>query len=373
MASKKLQQTTQELLNYADIKINGTRPWDIQIQNEEFYSRVLSAGSLGLGESYMDEWWKCEALDQFFHKILKANLQKKIGISRHIIWNFIKSVARNQQRTSKAHEVGEHHYDIGNDLYEKMLDKRMNYSCGYWKDATTLDEAQEHKLDLICKKLQLKPGISVLDIGCGWGSFAKYAAEKYQANVVGLTISKEQAQLAQKLCEGLSVDIQLQDYRNIKTQYDRVVSIGMFEHVGYKNYRTFMKIVKRCLKDEGIFLLHTIGRKKSVRSLDPWFDKYIFPNGMLPSVRQIAKASEGHFQLQDWHNFGYDYDKTLMAWHENFNNHWDSLKNNYDDRFFRMWNYYLLSCAGSFRAHVNQLWQIVFTKFDSQVDYRSIR
>jgi cyclopropane-fatty-acyl-phospholipid synthase len=269
--------------------------------------------------------------------------------------------------------IGERHYDIGNDLYKNMLDKRMNYSCGYWKNTKTLDEAQEAKLDLICKKLKLKPGMTVLDIGCGWGSLEKFAAEKYHVKVVGITVSKEQVRLARKLCKGLDVEIRLQDYRDLKKKFDCVVSVGMFEHVGYKNYRKFIKVVDRCLKDSSLFLLHTIGGNKSVTCLDPWIDKYIFPNSMLPSVNQITKASKGIFKLEDWHNFGTYYDKTLMAWHKNFNKNWDKIKISYNERFRRMWNYYLLSCAGSFRAHKNQLWQIVFSKIGSQVDYESIR
>jgi len=250
-----------------------------------------------------------------------------------------------------------------------MLDKRMNYSCGYWKDAKNLDEAQDAKLDLICRKLKLEPGMTVLDIGCGWGSFAKFAAEKYQTRVLGITVSKQQVDLARKLCRALDIEIRLQDYRDLKEEFDRIVSIGMFEHVGYKNYRKFMQVVDRCLKENGLFLLHTIAGNKSVKTGEAWISKYIFPNSMLPAANQVTNAYEGIFKLEDWHNFGTYYDKTLMAWHKNFNKNWDKIKTYYDERFRRMWNYYLLSCAGSFRTHKNQLWQIVFSKLESQIDY----
>ena len=373
MIIKSMKQTVQDLLGHADIKINGKRPWDIQVNNQDLYPRVLAGGSLALGESYMDGWWECEALDQFIDRLLRVKLDIKIRVPRSLVWNAIKAKIINQQRKSKAYVIGERHYDIGNDLYKNMLDKRMNYSCGYWKNAKTLDEAQEAKLDLICKKLKLRPGMTGLDIGCGWGSLAKFAAEKYQVKVVGITVSKEQVRFARELCKGLDVEIRLQDYRDLKEKFDCVVSVGMFEHVGYKNFRKFIKVVERCLKDSGLFLLHTIGGNKSVTCLDPWIDKYIFPNSMLPSANQITKASEGIFKLEDWHNFGTYYDKTLMAWHKNFNKNWDKIKIYYDERFRRMWNYYLLSCAGSFRAHKNQLWQIVFSKIGSQIDYESIR
>ena len=269
--------------------------------------------------------------------------------------------------------IGEHHYDKGNDLYKAMLDKRLTYTCGYWKKAKTLDQAQEAKLDLVCKKLNLKPGQKILDIGCGWGSFAKYAAEKYKVKVVGITVSKEQIAFAKKLCKGLPIEIRLQDYRDIREKFDHIVSLGMFEHVGVKNYRKYMKVVHRCLKDDGLFLLHTIGRNKSLTTSDPWAEKYIFPNSMLPSIKQIGESIEELFVMEDWHNFGTDYDKTLMAWFTNFRKNWNKIKKNYDERFYRMWKYYLLASAGLFRARKGQLWQIVLSKKGVPKGYNSIR
>ena len=373
MAKKDIKQTVQELLVQADIKINGKRPWDIQVNNQDLYSRILAGGILAIGEAYMDGWWECSALDQLVDKIFKEKWDTKIKISKGLLWDTIKARIINQQRKSKAYVIGERHYDTGNELFKMMLDKRMNYSCGYWKNAKTLDEAQEAKLELICEKLKLKPGMTVLDIGCGWGSLAKFAAEKYQVKVVGITVSKEQVKLARELCKGLDIEIRLQDYRDLKEKFDCIVSVGMFEHVGYKNYKQFFKVVDQCLKDDGLFLLHTIGGNKSVKFSNPWINKYIFPNGMFPSATQITKAYEGIFKLEDWHNFGTHYDKTLMIWHKNFNQNWDKIKIYYDERFRRMWNYYLLTCAGAFRAHRNQLWQIVFSKTASQIDYESIR
>ena len=206
----------------------------------------------------------------------------------------------------------------------------------------------------------------MLEIGCGWGSFAKYAAETYGAEVVGITVSKEQVELARKRCKGLPVEIRLQDYREINEPFDHIVSLGMIEHVGNKNYRTYMQTVHRCLKDDGIFLLHTIGSNISVYTTDAWIAKYIFPNSHLPSIRQLALATEGLFVMEDWQNFGAYYDKTLMAWFQNFDAGWDKVKSNYSEQFYRMWKYYLLSCAGSFRARKNQLWQVVFSKHGIQ-------
>ena len=369
----KIEQTAQKILNQAGIKINGSSPWDIQVKNDQLFPRVLAGGSLALGESYMDGWWDCERLDQFFDRILGAQLDLKVVNKKTLVWNYIKARIANQQTRTKSKVVGEKHYDVGNDLYELMLDKRMNYSCGYWKDTDSLDDAEEAKLDLICKKLKLKEGMTLLDIGCGWGSMAKFAAEKYGVKVVGVTISKEQAKLAKEKCSGLDIEIRLQDYRDIKEKFDRTVSIGMFEHVGYKNYREFMEVNDRCLKDDGLMLLHTIAGNRSVTGTDPWIAKYIFPNSMLPSAKQITSSYEKIFRLEDWQNFGAYYDNTLMAWHKNFTDNWDKIKNNYDDRFKRMWDYYLLTCAGSFRSGKNQLWQIVFSKINSRPGYESIR
>jgi cyclopropane-fatty-acyl-phospholipid synthase len=358
-----LKQMFGDILAAADVQINGGRPWDIQIHNEGLYERVLRQGSLGFGEAYMDGWWDAEHLDEFFTHILRENLQQEVSMSWPMISTFVKSWMKNPQNQKQSFEVGERHYDTGNDLFEAMLDKRMVYTCGYWFEGSDdLDAAQEKKLDTICQKLQLSEGHRVLDIGCGWGSFAKYAAENYGVEVVGLTVSREQQQLAKKRCEGLSVQIHLLDYRDMHDKFDRIVSLGMFEHVGVKNYRTYMRTAHRCLKEDGIFVLNTIGGNISVRNTDPWIEKYIFPNSMVPSIRQIGLAAEGLFVMEQWSNYGLFYDQTLMAWYKNFNDQWDELKENYTERFYRMWEYYLMASAGSFRARKNQLWQIVLTK-----------
>jgi len=356
------KEAVKAILDLGDIQIDGHRPWDIRVNNSDFYERILAGGSLALGESYMDGWWGCDALDQFFCKVLSAELYRKVHYPKQVLLEIVKAKATNLQRKSKAFEVGKRHYDIGNDLFAVMLDKGMNYSCGYWQKAKTLDDAQEAKLDLICRKVNLSPGMAVLDIGCGWGGFARYAAENYQANVTGITVSSEQVKWARDYCHDLPVTILLQDYRDQKGTFDRIISIGMFEHVGVKNYRKYMKVVHRCLKPDGLFLLHTIGGNRSVGTCDPWLTKYIFPNAMLPSARQITSAAEGLFVLEDWHSFGPHYDTTLMAWHDNFTRGWEQLSPGYDERFYRMWTYYILCCAGSFRARDNQLWQIVFSK-----------
>ena len=353
------------------LSINGPEPWDIHVKNERFYSQMLFRGDLGFGESYMNDWWNCAKLDECVYKILTANIETKV-LNNKIV-GFIHTLLTNQQSKSRAFVVGQHHYDIGNDLYSLMLDKRLTYTCGYWKNASGLDQAQEQKLKLVCDKLNLQPGQRVLDIGCGWGSFAKYAAENYGVSVVGITVSKRQIELGQQLCHGLPVELRYQDYRDVNDQFDHIVSLGMFEHVGYKNYRHYMQVVQRNLKTTGSFLLHTIGNNVTTRVGNPWINQYIFPNSLIPSMKQITTAFEGIFVMEDWHNFGFDYSLTLKAWHENFIANWSNLKKKYGEQFYRMWNFYLLSCAGAFRARSIQLWQIVLSKRGAPEGYHSIR
>lgn len=394
MSQNNSKKLIENLLNIADVKLNGDRAWDITVKNEQLFDRLISLGSLGLGESYMDDWWECKSLDQFFERVVGANLGKRVRGNYKILWLALKAKLFNLQKGKRAFEVGEKHYDIGNDLYTRMLGKSMTYTCGYWKNAKNLikspehsesdrihnenvakalDEAQEAKLDLVCKKLKLKKGDRVLDIGCGWGSFARHAVQNYGAEVVGVTVSKEQLVLAKELCAGLPVEFRLQDYREVNEKFDHIVSLGMFEHVGVKNYKTYMKVVSRCLKDGGLFLLHTIGSNRPNNAPDPWIERYIFTNSIIPTAKQVVKATEGRFIIEDWHNFGADYDKTLMAWYANFEAAWPELKTKYDERFYRMWKYFLLACAGAFRVRHNQLWQIVLSKNGVAGGYESIR
>lgn len=368
-ADSSLYQFTTELLAAADIRINGHRPWDIQLKAPGVIERAFSHGNLGLGEAYMDGDWDAQQLDEFFCRLLRARIAQRAKPAR-LIFHALRTRLLNRQTTKRAWQVGEAHYDLGNDFYARMLDPRMTYTCGYWKDANDLAEAQEAKLELICRKLQLRPGMRVLDIGCGWGSFMGYAAERYGVACVGLTISKEQRRWAISRYPHLPLEFRLQDYRDVNEQFDRIVSVGMFEHVGHKNYRTYMEVAHRCLTDDGLFLLHTIGKNRRRTTPDPWLDKYIFPNGELPAISQISDALEDYFVVEDMHNFGADYDKTLMAWHHNFCQAWPEFSAQLGDRFFRMWRYYLLSCAGAFRARNIQLWQWVLSKQGVRGGYR---
>jgi len=360
-------------LERAGLVPDGPAPWDPQIHDERLWARLLRDGTLGLGEAYMDGWWTADELDQFLFRLISSNIQDAFPKDLAVIWSVARGRLLNLQRL-RVTEVGEKHYDIGNDLYAAMLDKRMIYSCGYWAEAEDLDAAQEAKLDLICRKIGLQPGMRILDIGSGWGGFLQFAAERYGVSGVGVTVSKEQAALANARTAHLPVETKLLDYQALDSTFDRVVSIGMFEHVGYKNYRSYFEKAASLLDPAGLMLLHTIGGHASTTHGDPWSEKYIFPNGMLPSVAQIGRATEGLFVMEDWHNFGADYDRTLMEWHKRFEAAWPDLRSEkYDERFYRMWRYYLCVFAALFRARKVSLWQVVLSPNGVPGGYTSVR
>ena len=369
------ERLVRDLLADIDVEVGGSRPFDIQVHDQRFYKRVLAEGSLGFGESFMDGWWDSGDMAELIARIASGGLESKIRRSPKAVWEVVKARLFNLQSRSRSSIVGQDHYDQTLEAYRCMTDQWITLSCGYWKNATTLDEAQTGKLDLICRKIGVKEGDRVLDIGCGFGSFAKYASSTYGCEVVGINISPDQAKQARKACEGLPVTIINCDYRDVETytrdgNFDKGMSAGMFEHVGYKNLDAYFNAVDTVLKDNGIFCLHTCGSSYSTTHNDPWFDKYIFMNGMLPSIKQIGTAIEHRFVMEDWHNFGYDYSLTLRAWYDNFHNNWTGPK---EDEFYRMWKYYLLACAGWFQSRYAQLWQVVLSKKGVPGGYTTVR
>jgi cyclopropane-fatty-acyl-phospholipid synthase len=369
--------TIDRLLAAASIRLNGPDPWDMQVHNERVFARILAEGSLGLGESYIDGDWDCGQLDEFFHRILRSGVQPRAPRNLKLLSEQLRARWLNMQTPRRAFIPAQVHYDLGNDLFESTFDRRLTGSCGYWREATDLDSAQEAKHDLICRKLGVTRGLQVFDIGCGWGAFMKFAAEHYGVSCTGVTVSREQIRWGEERSRGLPVRFIFGDYRTLPSDargpYDRVVSMGMFEHVGNKNYAHYFSIAQRLLKDDGLFLLHTIGSNDSTYAIDPWLNKYIFPNAVLPSIEQLGISLENRFVVEDWHNFGADYDKTLMAWFHKFHGNWPRIAARYGERFYRIWKYYLLSCAGGFRARVIQLWQLVLSKHGVPGGYVSIR
>jgi cyclopropane-fatty-acyl-phospholipid synthase len=359
------------LLQAAGIEIDGANPWDFRALDDRVYDRVLAGGTLAAGEAYMDGWWDAGRLDEFFARILQARIDRRLATAA-LVATAALARFRNLQGRRLSRRVAQQHYDLSNELYVAMLGETMQYTCAYYGvdgAEQRLDDAQYRKLELIAQKLRLQPGMTVLELGGGFGGLAHHFARHHRCRVVSYNISREQVEFARAWCEGLPVEFRLQDYREAASdpaEYDRVVSVGLMEHVGPKNYRTFFELAHARLAPGGLFLVHTIGGNLSMTTADPWIDRYIFPGGVIPSERQLTSAKEGLFVLEDWHNFGPDYDRTLLAWDENFRAAWPALRADprMDERFYRMWRYYLNSSAGAFRARELNLWQLVLSRGD---------
>ena len=363
----------------ADVRFNGERPWDLQVHDPRLYDALLRQGSLALGNGYVRGCWDCEQLDELICRLLRTHADRpltvpaQLGELGRILWDQLS----NPQGLARSFVVGKRHYDIDPRVYAAMLDPRMTYSCGYWRRARNLNEAQDHKLQLICEKLELRPGMRLLDVGCGWGALAAYACRHYGVDVVGVTVSARQASWIGEHLAQLPIRVELCDYRQLPQRvpgrFDRIASVGMFEHVGRRNDGTFFRTLRQLLHPDGLVLLHTIGTAQTTRRTDPWIDRYIFPGGRLPSASQLAAGVEGHFLIEDWENFGADYDQTLLAWWQNFEQAWPELEHDSTPEFYRFWRYYLLSCAGFFRARQGQLWQVVLSRPERQHTYQSWR
>lgn len=352
--------------------------------SQAFLENARRGGMYDLGESYMRGDWNTSDLFGLLFTVMTGDDRVPVTLKKfspRLIASLIKDRLMNLQIGERAFEVAKRHYDLGNDLFSKMLDKSsMSYTCGYWRNARTLDEAQVNKVDLLCKKLKLQPGMRVLDIGCGWANFAYHAAKNYGVSVVGLTVSKEQAALARERCAGLPVEILIQDYQTFSGVFDRIVSIEMIEAVGRKNIPTFFDMVERCLANKGLFALQVISAEtfslRSRAALDQfimWLQYRIFPNGWIPSFPSLIDPARGNLVIEDLHNFSADYATTLRAWNSNFESGWPSLKERYGEEFRRMWQYYLTGCEALFTARMVQLYQIVYSKGGVPGGYEAVR
>jgi len=370
---------------YSD-RLNSQGPVDdIKISIDPKALEIARRGGMyELGESYIRGEWESSDLTQALYGLFTNDPHYDVRFSKYsprflsyVVWDRL----RNAQTGEGAYEVARLHYDLGNDLFAAMLDREtMSYTCGYWNKAATLEEAQIAKIDLLCRKLGLQPGMRVLDIGCGWGNFAHYAASRYGVSVVGLTVSTEQAALARERCAGLDVEIVLEDYQNYSGTFDRIVSIEMIEAVGRKNMASYFAMVERCLRDRGLFGLQVISAESfsrySVPALDQyilWLQKRIFPNGYLPTLPQLIRPARVALVIEDLHNFSADYAKTLYAWRERFESGWPALKESYGEPFRRMWLYYLQGCEALFQARMVQLYQIVYSKSGVPGGYTTVR
>lgn len=356
------------------------------IRNPKTYKYILALGSLGFGESYMNGWWDEENdnLMELSGLLLSSGIYKKARGNFSLILNillqrlfslpiFIQNSRKNVQ----------YHYDISNDFYRLFLDETLTYSCGYQIEKNdTLKEMQMQKHELICKKLALKRGDSVIDIGCGWGEMLIYAAEQYGISGTGITLSQEQAYLAKERIKQRELSDRLKivvaDYREFEGQYDKFVSIGMFEHVGKRNFSTYMNKVRELLKPGGIGLLHTVGTIGRA-GRDPWLEKYIFPGGYLPKLHDlISEMWTADLLVAHCENLKPHYAETLKRWSDNFRHNKKlimAVSSKFDQRFIRMWDLYLQLCEATFRYGNIQLYQVLFCKgkqwqFDFPFDFK---
>jgi cyclopropane-fatty-acyl-phospholipid synthase len=370
MSNRLFKPLLASLLEGSGVRIDGGRPWDIRVHRDRLYRRALR-GSLGIGEAYIDGDWDCDALDELFRRVLSSSAQKKPLIRAARAFKALQSRFSNLQTPRRSRAVAEEHYDIDHRMYALFLGPWNQYTCCFFDGTDDLEQAEVSKLEMLCDKLELKPGDRLLDIGCGWGGFAKYAASTRGCEVTGISLSEEQIRFAVEYTRGLPVAIRKLDYRALPgsglAPFDKISIVGMLEHVGYKNYATIMAVVHQMLKPDGLLLLHTISNCEKTTVVDPWIERYIFRNSMAPAMGQLADAAEGRFVVEDWENYGHYYVPTLQAWHDRFNANWDRIralptKRPFDERFRRLWNYYLMSSKAAFEVEQLHLWQLVMTR-----------
>lgn len=324
---------------------------------------IIKDPSIAFGEGYMTKKLDIEGSIQDVIESLYNSKESFLGNEKYA--NLIKMVKNNIKNSKKNIEF---HYDVGNDFYKLWLDDTMTYSCGYFKSQNdSLTDAQKNKVDHILKKLNLKEGETLLDIGCGWGELIITAAKKYKVKAMGVTLSTQQFEKVKKRIEseGLNelVEVELTDYREIKNRkFDRVVSVGMLEHVGKDNLSEYFSTVKELLNDKGVSLLHCI-TNTSDSGTNSWINKYIFPGGYVPSIQELVNyMSEKNFNVIDVENLRLHYGKTLECWAYNFENAMPEIEKMKDETFIRMWRMYLNSCAASFNCGNINLHQFLFTK-----------
>jgi cyclopropane-fatty-acyl-phospholipid synthase len=348
----------------------------LNVSDDSVWYDIITKANLGIAEGYMHGKIDVDPLPLFLSLLNDTSIgtrrKEKFDVLGMVIgaieaptqmmgWLF------NLQTKELSSRVTKQHYDAGNDLYEVMLGPSMSYTCAYWKDAENLDQAQEAKFNLIMRKLELQPGMKVADLGMGWGTAAAYMHKHGKVNVTGVSLSEKQVEWAQNNLVKDGLRFIWSDYRehcedpDIVGTYDRIYSIGMFEHIGPKNYEPFFKCIKALLKPDGLAVVHTIGEPDFVAASDQFLEKYIFPGAVIPTLPMATKAFEHHFILEDFQNFGHDYSKTLAAWHVNSLKFFRENPNAYSPEFQRMWEYYLKMCEALFELRINQLWHFVLS------------
>lgn len=344
------------------------RPVTVRLHDESLVRRILLNPDLGIGEGYMEGSFTID--DDDLHGFLALAVRNSQNAWRHplhrFLWKlrYLSRVARQYNPAGRARRRVAHHYDLSGELYDLFLDSDKQYSCAYFRSPDdTLEQAQAQKKAHIAGKLRIEPGMRVLDIGCGWGGLALTLARDYGARVLGVTLSEEQHEVANERARaaglGNRAQFRLMDYREVEGTFDRVVSVGMFEHVGAPHYREYFRTVREKLTEDGIALIHTIGRSTPPGANSPWIEKYIFPGGYIPALSEIMTAVEKEdFISQDIEVWRLHYAQTLRHWHDRFVANEERVREIYDDRFCRMWRYYLVACEQTFRCNRQVVFQL---------------
>jgi cyclopropane-fatty-acyl-phospholipid synthase len=353
------KKAVERILSTVDVRIGGSRPFDMQVHSDLFYKRVLLEGSVGLGESYMDGLWDCADLEELVFRFVESGIERRFRLlPGFVTMNALGHLVNRQPRS--LGERTSRHYNTDNDLFASFLGKYKNYSCAFYEEGDDLDTAQLKKMDLICDELCLRPGENVLDIGGGWGEIAKHMASR-GCRITSINIADEQMRAAREHCKGASVDVVKCDYRDVAGTFDKIAIIAMMSHVGHKNHRPLFETVHRHLAPDGLVFVDTVGSAVSLQNGNPWIDKYIFPGIVFPSIQQISRAVEGLFVIEAVRNFGASYVKTLRAWNANLRRAWPRLSHRHDERTRRMFEFFFLTVAGFFRARDFQNWYVVLS------------
>jgi cyclopropane-fatty-acyl-phospholipid synthase len=375
-----LESPVRSLAQRAHLRINGDRSFDPQIPPHlipQLAVRVLLGGSRAWGEAYMDGWWTADDVTELTARLLEYRVAKRpVAIPEFVLR--MQELFRDRQSAARSVENIQNHYDAGEEFFGAVLGKPMVYSCGYaGRGASSLSAMQRDKMDLTIEKTAVRPGDTLLDVGCGYGELLYRAATKYGARAYGVTLSEDQFEHGIRLCEGVDAHPLKMNYLDMLKEFGpgyfkRIVSVGMFEHVGPEHYREYFQTIHDLLDDDGVFTHHSIYTSGGA-GRDPWIDAYIFRGGVLPRAAQVDEAIEGLFEIRDVHEFGRDYYTTNLYWLDNLVRHKEAIVEQFGIRFYRMMHYAYSIFAACFKTRRTLLQQRVLVKPGTHLDYKTVR